>query len=436
MARPFPGFLVALAVLFAPLAARAQEVRCDAPRILIVLDKSSSMLGPVPSGDTKWDAARAAVETVTASFQDRIDFGLMIFPEPDECHPGSVFVDCGPGTSRAIVDALGEPPPDGGNYTPMAQSLEAAGHVPELADPNRRNYVLLLTDGWQWCDPYDSSTRFTPVDAVTELHDERNITTFVVGFGDAVDFLTLNRAAVAGGSPEPGCDVDADRIGENGCHYQAEDVGDLTDALEAIARTVSEEVCDGTDNDCNGEVDELFDADHDGTTTCGSGGGRVDCDDANADVFPGHGEACDGLDNDCDGVVDAGCDCQPGDTRPCGVCDTGEQVCASGAWGTCEARQAAPEEICNGEDDDCDGEIDETVRCPEEGFACVEGDCIDLSEPPADAAPAVPLGDGHVNGGCACRAAGPTAGATAGATSAAALAAALALCLARRRRGR
>jgi hypothetical protein len=58
------------------------------------------------------------------------------------------------GLSGAIVDALGEPPPDGGNYTPMAQSLEAAGHVPELAEVGRRNYVLLLTDGWQWCDPH------------------------------------------------------------------------------------------------------------------------------------------------------------------------------------------------------------------------------------------------------------------------------------------
>jgi hypothetical protein len=421
------SLLLGLALFAVPRAARAQEVRCDAPRILIVLDKSSSMLGPVPSGDTKWDAARAAVESVTRAFEDTIDFGLMIFPEPDECHPGAVFVDPAPGTSGAIVDALGPPPPDGGNYTPMAQSLDAAGRVPELADAARRNYVLLLTDGWQWCDPYDPDTRFTPVDAVRALHDDREITTFVVGFGDAVDFLTLSRAAVAGGSPAPGCDVDADEIGEDGCHYQAEDVGDLTDALEAIARTVSEEVCDGTDNDCDGDVDEEFDLDRDGTTTCGSGGGRIDCDDRQADVFPGREESCDGIDNDCDGVIDAGCDCQPGDARACGVCDTGEQICDRGAWGMCEAVQAAPEEACNGADDDCDGDVDEAVRCPEEGFACVEGACVDLSEPPADAAPATPpAGDAHVNGGCACRA-GAAVGANGGAWSWLVLALAIAI---------
>jgi hypothetical protein len=43
------------------------------------------------------------------------------------------------------------------------------------------------------------------------------------------------------------------------------------------------------------------DADFDGVTDCAG-----DCNDANAEVFPGHGEVCDGVDNDCDGSVDEG----------------------------------------------------------------------------------------------------------------------------------
>ena len=43
----------------------------------------------------------------------------------------------------------------------------------------------------------------------------------------------------------------------------------------------SEEVCDGADNDCDGEIDELFDQDGDLYTTC-----NYDCDDNNSTVHP------------------------------------------------------------------------------------------------------------------------------------------------------
>jgi hypothetical protein len=43
------------------------------------------------------------------------------------------------------------------------------------------------------------------------------------------------------------------------------------------------------------------DADGDGYTRCGG-----DCDDANPSVYPGALEICDGVDNDCDGQIDEG----------------------------------------------------------------------------------------------------------------------------------
>lgn len=58
-----------------------------------------------------------------------------------------------------------------------------------------------------------------------------------------------------------------------------------------------EEICDGVDNDNDGLVDEGFDLDDDGFTTC-----QNDCDDLDPTVNPGAEEKCDDCkDNNCDG---------------------------------------------------------------------------------------------------------------------------------------
>ena len=89
----------------------------------------------------------------------------------------------------------------------------------------------------------------------------------------------------------------------------------------------AEEVCDGTDNDCNGESDEpgavgstthFYDGDDDGyghtadtQLLCSETALYVsidgDCDDTKAQVYPDAMEHCDALDNDCSGFVDEGC---------------------------------------------------------------------------------------------------------------------------------
>lgn len=90
--------------------------------------------------------------------------------------------------------------------------------------------------------------------------------------------------------------------------------------------------------------------------------------DANGDVgdgcecelIEGATEVCDGLDNDCNGTVDdgvpgAGIVCETGQE---GLCADGETACVGGQY-QCVPNVGASAEVCDGEDNDCDGAIDE-----------------------------------------------------------------------------
>jgi len=160
---------IAGAALVLSTAASAGAQRCEAPRLMLTVDRSSSMLGRLPEGITKWQAAMSAVDSIATGYEGRIDFGVQPFPYPNHCGPGRVELPIGAHAAADVVDALGPVPPSGGNWTPLTQTLEAALTDPSLRDASASRHLVLVTDGWQWCDPYDHAARLPPIDAVAAL---------------------------------------------------------------------------------------------------------------------------------------------------------------------------------------------------------------------------------------------------------------------------
>lgn len=148
-----------------------------------------------------------------------------------------------------------------------------------------------------------------------------------------------------------------------------------------VDETCPDEQCNGIDDDCNGVVDDPWVADletacevglgvcsHTGVLQCNEAGTAVEC---SVEPHPGLDiELCNGEDDDCDGAFDEdwpelGSGCHAG-LGPCRR--VGEYVCTPDElWIECSARSGAPDlEVCNGEDDDCDGEFDEELECDPE----------------------------------------------------------------------
>ncbi|MEM1007867.1 MAG: putative metal-binding motif-containing protein, partial [Myxococcota bacterium] len=101
----------------------------------------------------------------------------------------------------------------------------------------------------------------------------------------------------------------------------------------------------------------------------------LDCDDQDPLVKPEVNEICGNQkDDNCNGQTDEqGClnvQCAPGQTRECyegkpetlgaqKPCKKGVQQCTSqGLWGFCQGQQLPNPESCDGQDNDCDGNID------------------------------------------------------------------------------
>ncbi|MFM2163323.1 MAG: hypothetical protein RLZZ383_2835, partial [Pseudomonadota bacterium] len=183
---------------------------------------------------------------------------------------------------------------------------------------------------------------------------------------------------------------------------------DCDDTTSAV-RPGATEICNGVDDDCDGDVDSAgvvgaptwyrdrdrdgFGADASAVVACDPPGNTVpaagDCDDNDDAVFPGAEEVCNDVDDNCDGSTD-GADARgrlqwyrddddDGHGNPAasiGACDKPDGYVLSDR--DCDDRDPliSPDgtETCDGRDEDCDEAVDEDAEGASPWFLDADGD--------------------------------------------------------------
>ena len=190
-------------------------------------------------------------------------------------------------------------------------------------------------------------------------------------------------------------DTDGDGFGDPNSPVEACDISDglvensddCDDSLATVSPDQTEE-CDGLDNDCNGEIDDgvgdpyYEDLDQDGfgddatlVLSCELPADLIsvagDCDDLDPEVHPDAIEVCDEIDNNCDEQIDEGVqntyyDDADGDgfgdpSVPILGCQPTDRIVDNDL--DCDdintSISPAVLEICDGQDNNCDGQVDE-----------------------------------------------------------------------------
>ena len=323
---------------------------------------------------------------------------------PDGSEPVTTFVDsdgdgfggdktgnvaCVENIAAGNTDKSGDCDDDNGGIFPGA--VELCGTTDEDCDPSTE-----ATDRTYYADS-DGDSYGDPAVSVADCEAPEG---YVLNDEDCNDAdAAYNPDAVEEDCNDPNdynCDGSVDFTDNDGDGTAA--CADCDDEDPSRSPTFGE-VCDGVDNDCDTIIDPSTsldaqtwyldldgdgygDGDGTGIRTCDGPVGYApngdDCDDSNASINPDAAEVCDAddVDEDCDGTVDDADDDvsdQPTwyrDADADGYGDANQSIIACDApagytdvVGDCDdadpQENGANAEICDGLDNDCDGQVDE-----------------------------------------------------------------------------
>ncbi len=288
---------------------------------------------------------------------------------------------CEPGTGDADADGLSNADEVVASTDPRNWDTDGDGVAdgeevgPDTAHPRD-------TDGDGVPDALESARQDSDRDCVPDQADERDDDPHPPA--DLVTKVNCSRKGVCGAAfalVSSRCDG-----GAASCDYS------LVPGYQGV-----EDRCDWEDNDCDGQTDEGFALEGipvgmacPGRGECGPG--VVECMEdgtgTRCSTLPGGSldasvpETCNGRDDDCDGMTDDGMALDGGvlggPCRAAGTCGAGTVECAPDGGVTCSSGPGGSEdrsapEVCNGQDDDCDGQTDDDVP--------VEGNPLDHCKP-------------------------------------------------------
>ncbi|NOR85784.1 hypothetical protein GQ473_06725, partial [archaeon] len=189
---------------------------------------------------------------------------------------------------------------------------------------------------------------------------------FTDSLGDNGEWIPIDTFTVVEREICDGIDNDLDGVIDNGFDLDNDGFtscgGDCNDNNENINPDATDFICNGIDNNCNNEIDESYIPT---PTTCGVGEclneGQFICIDGNiqntCEPLTPQIEICDNLDNNCNNLIDENL---YQNANAFGICKSNTQTCENGIWIDNYETTPTPE-ICDNLDNDCDGFTDENL---------------------------------------------------------------------------